>query len=229
MGRLSDLVIEFGQEGAQQVLDRLWLSRSHGQHNFAQFRTTQRRALEKLSDGSGQDISTAGVSGLPFEGVKCLGKASVKTDVRPGVLRHPCLTGGASLMGPPVPGLLHGCSKLHMRTIFVAPAAQAEGSNMTPDDSLLVAPPSSVRLEPYPGDVTTARKGRPDAAAHSAPRAGSNSKDGPAYGDCRACNSSWPLDGQGLVPAHADPDSPRGWTRPTCDGSRRPPSVVSGG
>lgn len=89
--------------------------------------------------------------------------------------------------------------------------------------SLPVASPSSAGLETK-HDETTKASASPSAATQRV--SGSNSKRLP-YGDCRNCNSSWPLDAEGLVPHHADPDSPRGWTRPTCPGSRQPTSVVA--
>lgn len=70
----------------------------------------------------------------------------------------------------------------------------------------------------------TKPSGFPDAAAHSARRAGSNStEDG--YGDCRHCPSSWALTPDGKVPRHADRRVRVGYhgTRPICQGSNEAP------
>lgn len=93
-----------------------------------------------------------------------------------------------------------------------------------PDDSpesLLVASPSNVRLEPRHGEATRP-PGRPERGTLSA--SGSNS----ILGVCH-CGREFPLAGKDEdLPAHHPGEFTMNRIRKTCDGSLRPARVFTG-
>lgn len=168
----------------------------------------------------------------PFEGMGAVfpSKAQADLPVHPGEnywIRAygnlvPALPGGNGWATQPEDG---GAKKRISILAFLAvsmPQA-GTGSPMTPNH-LPVASPSTVRLEPELGETTTARKGRPDGAAHSARRAGSNSQDSALqYGECRACPRTFLMRRGDVVPNHHSPHVSERGPHPICPGAREQP------
>lgn len=195
--------VQFGQEGLQEGGGSRRLGGGDGSQRALQFRPRQDAAFllapEELPNGFCQHIRPAGVAVLPLEGVKGLGQGKMQADIRP-VLRYLCRTGDVRLMGPPVPGLLHGCSNLHMRPMPVAYVAQAAGSTNMPDTPLLVASPSNVRLDPVHGDAAKA-----SASPSSPPGSASGSN---SIAVCQCGGQFEVRHRSDDLPYHPDPNAP---------------------
>lgn len=197
-------LVQFGQEGFQESSRRGRLGSGDRTQHPVQLGPGEGRFLlgfDELSHGGRDDLSavaeTLSVRGK--ERVDAGDQTVLQGQAGPAGLSHrarealpekePLMVALRSL-DPKTYG--HGRSPVAV--------AQAAGSDMTPDDSLLVAPPSNVRLEPRHGDATKAS-------------ASPNSPPGPVSGSnsiavCQCGGQFEVRHRSDDLPYHPDPNAP---------------------
>lgn len=191
------------------------------------------------SSGTGVCLLRPHPSGTPLKGMR----AVFPTQSQPDLLVKPGENLRIWANGNLVPALPRGdwraaqaCAggakkRISILGFLAVPMPQAgKGSTSMPDNPLLVASPSTVRLEPGNGEATKAVPPGPfpDGAEHSRRRAGSNSTDSPTrrvfkqdiIAVCH-CGREFPVNSRSDdLPPHHAPQA-RGLLKAACHGSGR--------
>lgn len=210
---------EFGQESAEQIINRRGLSRSDGadrplEEQTGRFLWVGGHVLPQRGGHHLWSIPEAPL--VPFDiGVEL--RDNLVSEGEAGPALYHSAPERLTEMDPPPLAFRWGQRKGYVSPEAPLTVAKAAGSHMMPPDSLPVVSPSTVRLEPARGEMTKATAASRSVATQRA--AGSNS-----HGDCRHCSRVDFALRDGVVPNHHAPLTGHRGPHPICPGSGESPA-----